>query len=94
MRMSLKHALAAALLLVSACSTSSQAVVGSPSPSPSASPLASPTPTADLGPGGLTLDEEIGAVMMVGFQGQLTDAVLADFSRHQYGGLLVAQRPR
>ena len=44
---------------------------------------------AQLGPGGLTLDEEIGAVMMVGFQGPLTDAVLADWRQHQYGGLLV-----
>jgi beta-N-acetylhexosaminidase len=42
-----------------------------------------------LGPGGLTLDEEIGAVMMVGFQGSLTSADLADWSRRQFGGLLV-----
>ncbi len=28
-------------------------------------------------------------MMMVGFQGPLTDAVLADFAQHQYGGLLV-----
>jgi hypothetical protein len=27
--------------------------------------------------------------MMVGFQGSLTNAVLADWGRHQYGGLLV-----
>src|SRR6185295_12090652 len=52
----------------------------SPSPAPSSSPV---------GPGGLTLDQEIGAVMMVGFQGPLTPAVLADWKRHQYGGLLV-----
>src|SRR6185312_11622205 len=39
--------------------------------------------------GGLTLDEEIGAVMMVGFQGPLTATVLADWRQHQYGGLLV-----
>ena len=37
----------------------------------------------------MTLAEEVGAVMMVGFQGPLTPAVLADWSRHQYGGLLV-----
>ena len=50
---------------------------------------AAPSPSAQLGPGGLTLDQEIGAVMMVGFQGPLTDPVLADFRHHQYGGLLV-----
>ncbi|HKC17993.1 MAG TPA: hypothetical protein VKE27_00040, partial [Candidatus Dormibacteraeota bacterium] len=37
----------------------------------------------------MTLDEEVGAVMMVGFQGSLTDAVLADWRRRQFGGLLV-----
>jgi len=42
-----------------------------------------------VGPGGLTLDQEIGAVMMVGFQGPLTPAVLADWKRNQYGGLLI-----
>jgi hypothetical protein len=56
---------------------------------PSASPSPNPSPTAQLGPGGLTLDEEIGAVMMVGFQGPLTSAVLADWQSRQFGGLLV-----
>jgi beta-N-acetylhexosaminidase len=92
-RKSSKHVAAAAILLVlSACGSSGQALAPSPSPKPSAaasSPSPAPSPTAQLGPGGLTLDEEIGAVMMVGFQGQLTDSVLADFSSHQYGGLLV-----
>jgi beta-N-acetylhexosaminidase len=37
----------------------------------------------------MTLDEEIGAVMMVGFHGALTSSVLADWTRHQYGGLLI-----
>jgi beta-N-acetylhexosaminidase len=37
----------------------------------------------------LTLDEEIGAVMMVGFQGGLSSAVLADLRQHQFGGLLL-----
>ena len=46
-------------------------------------------PTEQLGPGGLTLDEEIGAVMMVGFEGPLTDAVLSDWRQRQFGGLLV-----
>ena len=41
------------------------------------------------GPGDLTLDEEIGAVMMVGFRGALTQAVLDDWAAHQYGGYLV-----
>jgi len=89
MRMSLKHVAAAAILLVTACSSSTQAAVTSPSPSASPSAQVTPSPTSDLGPGGLTLDEEIGAVMMVGFQGPLTSSVLADFAQHQYGGLLV-----
>src|SRR5258705_5227410 len=85
-------AIALALLLVS-CGSPSTSSATSPtpgvanSPSPSAAPT--PSPLAQLGPGGLTLDEEIGAVMMVGFQGQLTDAVLADWRQHPYGGLLV-----
>ena len=37
----------------------------------------------------MTLDEEVGAVMMVGFRGPLTDAVLSDWRRRQFGGLLV-----
>jgi beta-N-acetylhexosaminidase len=37
----------------------------------------------------MTLAEEVGAVMMVGFQGPLTDAVLADWKQRQFGGLLV-----
>src|SRR6266567_5622161 len=74
----------ALLLAVAAGSVScSSSTVAVPGPSPLASPV------AQLGPGGLTLDEEIGAVMMVGFQGQLTDAVLADWRRHQYEGLLI-----
>ena len=86
MLVSLKNVAAiAAVLLLAACSSSTQA--GVPSPSSISSP--SPSPTAQLGPGGLTLDEEIGAVIMVGFQGPLTDSVLADFSHNQYGGLLV-----
>jgi beta-N-acetylhexosaminidase len=31
----------------------------------------------------------VGAVIMAGFQGPVTDAVLADWRRHQFGGLLV-----
>jgi beta-glucosidase-like glycosyl hydrolase len=37
----------------------------------------------------MTLDKEVGAVMMVGFRGPLTDAVLADWQSHQFGGLLI-----
>ncbi|HEY3586491.1 MAG TPA: glycoside hydrolase family 3 N-terminal domain-containing protein [Myxococcaceae bacterium] len=72
---------------------SSPPAAQTPSPSPQVSPSAGPSPIASpagqLGPGGLTLDQEVGAVMMVGFQGLLTDTVLADFTQHQYGGLLV-----
>jgi len=37
----------------------------------------------------MTLDQEIGAVMMVGFQGPATGSVLADWKQHQFGGLLL-----
>ena len=69
--------LALAAFTVSCSSSTAQ------TPGPSASP------PQQLGPGGLTLDEEIGAVMMVGFQGPLTDAVLSDWRLRQFGGLLV-----
>lgn len=36
----------------------------------------------------MTLDEEIGAVMIVGFKGPLTEAVVSDWAAHQYGGLV------
>jgi len=36
----------------------------------------------------MTLDEEIGAVMMVGFTGPLTEAVVSDWAAHQFGGLV------
>ena len=44
---------------------------------------------AVLGPAGMTLQQEIGAVMMVGFTGPLTAAVLEDWRQHQFGGLIV-----
>src|SRR5205823_2915178 len=79
----------ALLLAVAAGSVScSSSTVAVPWPSPLASP------TQQLGPGGLTLDEEIGAVMMVGFQGPLTDAVLSDWRQRQFGGLLVVNLNR
>ena len=79
-----------AALLIS-CGGTDPVSITSPTPSAPPSPTASPspTPTQQLGPGGLTLDEEIGAVMMVGFRGSLTAAVLADWRQRQFGGLLV-----
>jgi beta-N-acetylhexosaminidase len=76
------------MLLVS-CGESSPVSSSTPSPSPQPSPSASTTPAQQLGPGGLTLEEEIGAVIMVGFLGGPSDSVLADWNRHQFGGLLV-----
>jgi beta-N-acetylhexosaminidase len=37
----------------------------------------------------MTLRQEIGAVMMVGFKGPLTPAILADWRQRQFGGLIV-----
>ena len=37
----------------------------------------------------MTLRQEIGAVIMVGFTGPLTPAILADWRSHQFGGLIV-----
>jgi beta-N-acetylhexosaminidase len=37
----------------------------------------------------MTLRQEIGAVMMVGFKGPLTPAILADWRQHQFGGLML-----
>jgi len=60
------------------------------SPTVSSAPVEEPSPSATpVGPGGLTLDQEIGAVMMVGFEGPPSAAVLADWRQHQYGGLLI-----
>src|ERR1700704_4513814 len=76
-----------ALVLLAAVLASCSAQ-GSPQPART-SPSSAATPPQRLGPGGLTLDEEVGAVIMAGFQGPVTDAVLADWKRHQFGGLLV-----
>ena len=88
-----------ALLLLSvlliSCGGSGTVAIASPSPSHapspsiSPSPAVTPSPAQQLGPGGLTLDQEVGAVMMVGIQGSLTSAALADLTRHQFGGLLI-----
>jgi beta-N-acetylhexosaminidase len=60
-----------------------------PSPAPRGSPAASADPAQQLGPGGLTLDEEVGAVIMAGFEGPVSDSVLADWKQRQFGGLLI-----
>jgi beta-N-acetylhexosaminidase len=87
----LTPALLAALLISCGGQGPVSATSPTPSPFPSSSAPSSPTPTPSqqLGPGGLTLDEEIGAVIMVGFRGSLTNAVLADWKQRQFGGLLV-----
>lgn len=41
------------------------------------------------GPAGMTLKQEIGAVMMVGFKGPMTATVLDDWRQRQFGGLIV-----
>jgi beta-N-acetylhexosaminidase len=59
--------------------------------SPVAQPTRAPSPavSASPSPAGMSLDQEVGAVMMVGFRGPLTDSVLADWRRRQFGGLLI-----
>ena len=42
-----------------------------------------------MGPAGMTLQQEVGAVMMVGFTGPLTPALLEDWRQHQFGALIV-----
>jgi beta-glucosidase-like glycosyl hydrolase len=59
------------------------------SPAAPAAPAAAGNQDAALGPAGMTLQQEIGAVMMVGFPGPLTPAVLEDWRQHQFGGLIV-----
>jgi beta-N-acetylhexosaminidase len=65
------------------------ALVACASPNEQASPTATPGSGTQLGPGGLTLDEEVGAVIMAGFEGTLNEAVLADWKQRQFGGLLI-----
>lgn len=74
--------------------TAGQAATASPVATATATsvpPVASVIAPQDeiLGSGGMTLRQEIGAVMMVGFKGPLTPAVLEDWRRHQFGGLIV-----
>jgi beta-N-acetylhexosaminidase len=76
--MRLRLAITVALALLAGCSTSPTAQ-NPPTPSPSQQP----------NPAAMTLYEEIGAVMMVGFRGPLTDAIAADWKQRQFGGVLV-----
>src|SRR2546421_10801800 len=70
--------LLAALLLVAAAAA---ACGESSSPPPTAAPTATPS-------AGMTLDQEVGAVIMSGFRGPINDSVVADWRTHQFGGLL------
>src|SRR5438477_2815461 len=82
---------------VAGCGPAATVVGPSATAHPTMAATAAPRPTssvndaqeAALGPGGLTLRQEIGAVMMVGFTGPLTPAILADWRSHQFGGLIV-----
>ena len=82
-------------MLAPALIACSQPVATAPAPT-SPPPAADPTPPAALpspaspatGPGGMTLDEEVGAVLIVGFTGPLTGAVLDDWRLHQYGAFV------
>src|SRR2546421_3336716 len=71
--------LLAALLLVAAAAAACGESAGPP---PTAVPSATPSP-------GMTLDQEVGAVIMSGFRGPISDSVVADWRTHQFGGLLV-----
>jgi beta-N-acetylhexosaminidase len=86
------------VLCLASCGPSAAAIRPSATPraTSGATPaIATPSATANaeqeatLGPGGMTLRQEIGAVMMVGFKGALTPAILADWRQHQFGGLIV-----
>jgi len=73
--------LAAAVILIAVACGEQPAV---PRPSPSIAAQQAPATAAAL-----SLDEAVGAVIMAGFQGPLTDAVLADWRQRRFGGLLV-----
>jgi beta-N-acetylhexosaminidase len=68
------------------------AAQATPLPTATSAPFASSAggdQEAVLGPGGMTLRQEIGAVIMVGFKGPLTPGVLADWRQRQFGGLIL-----
>jgi beta-N-acetylhexosaminidase len=83
------------VLLLAACGPPASANASSATAHPTSRPTPSPSPSvaadqdAIPGPGGMSLRQEIGAVMMVGFKGPLTPAILDDWRRRQYGGLIV-----
>jgi beta-N-acetylhexosaminidase len=83
------------VIVLIGCGPQAGANLASPTPkatvSPSVSASASATVDQDpiLGPAGMTLRQEIGAVLMVGFKGALTPAVLEDWKQRQFGGLIV-----
>jgi beta-N-acetylhexosaminidase len=86
-----------AALSIASCGPPGAAIGPAATAHPTATTTATPGPSltvnseqeAALGPGGMTLRQEVGAVMMVGFQGPLTPAILADWRQHQFGGLIV-----
>jgi beta-N-acetylhexosaminidase len=78
------------LLLAMVIGSCSAPLAAAPTPSP----VVTASPTLQLGPGGLTLDEEVGAVIMAGFKGPLDDATVADWKQRQFGGLLVVNLNR
>ncbi len=96
-----------AALVLGACGTTPVAhtpavrATSTPPATSGASPEATVVPSpargaqdAIPGPAGMTLSQEIGAVMMVGFAGPLTPAVVADWRQHQYGGLVIRPQNR
>src|SRR5438552_3421969 len=82
---------------VAGCGPAATGVGPSATAHPTMAATAAPRPSssvndaqeAAVGPGGMTLRQEIGAVMMVGFTGPITPAILADWRSHQFGGLIV-----
>ncbi len=84
------------ILVLAGCGSRVAATSPSVTPKPTVEFTAVPAASAAagnqdgvLGPGGMTLPQEIGAVMMVGFTGPLTPAVREDWRQHQFGGLIV-----
>src|SRR5207237_8282526 len=86
------------ILVLAGCGSRAATTSTSATPNPTVESLASraassaagkSNPDAVLGPAGMTLQQEIGAVMMVGFTGPPTRAILEDWRQHQFGGLIV-----
>ena len=91
------------ILVLVGCGSRVAATSPSVTPKPTAEFTASPAAPAPaaggkqdgvLGPAGMTLQQEIGAVIMAGFTGPLTPAVLEDWRRHQFGGLIIVPGSR